>query len=72
MRKHQYRDSQNASNARANRVSEYADFTRMAENAGVADLLRLYNDYKKILDIGSRYMQEMYPVFTFITTNSST
>ena len=53
------------------KCKEYEDFIRMTENVGVADLLRLYTEYKKLLDISSKYMQEMYPRFAFSTTDSS-
>lgn len=51
---------------------EYEDLIKMAENAGISDLMKLYGEYRKLLDMSDKYLQQMNPTFSFSTTDSST
>ncbi len=50
---------------------EYAELMKLAENAGIADLMRLYGEYKKLIDLSNTYLQQMNPKFSFSTTDTS-
>lgn len=51
---------------------EYEDLMKMAENAGISDLMKLYSEYRKLIDMSDKYLQQMNPKFSFSTTDSST
>ena len=42
-----------------------------AEKAGIEDLMKVYREYKELLQISSQYLAEMSPKYTFSTTDSS-
>lgn len=50
---------------------EYEELMKMAENAGISDLMKLYGEYRKLLDMSDKYLQQMNPKFSFSTTDSS-
>ncbi|MEO0124003.1 MAG: hypothetical protein ABIL69_08395 [candidate division WOR-3 bacterium] len=45
---------------------------KLSENAGISDLMKLYGEYKKLLDIANTYLQQMNQKFVFSTKDSST
>jgi len=51
---------------------EYEELMKMAENAGISDLMKLYGEYRKLLDMSDKYLQQLNPKFSFSTTDSST
>lgn len=51
---------------------EIQEIKKMAEKAGIVDLMKVYGEYKKLMEMSNRYLQEMRPKFTFSTTNSTT
>jgi len=51
---------------------EYEELMKMAENAGISDLMKLYGEYRKLLDMSNEYLQQLNPKFSFSTTDSST
>ena len=51
---------------------EYEELMKMAENVGISDLMKLYGEYRKLLDMSDKYLQQLNPTFSFSTTNSST
>ena len=51
---------------------EYEELMKMAENAGISDLMKLYGEYRKLLDMSNKYLQQLNPKFSFSTTDSST
>jgi len=51
---------------------EYEELKKMAEKAGIADLAKAYGEYKKLMEMSFRYLQEMSPKYTFSTLDSST
>jgi len=52
--------------------TEYEELMKMAENAGISDLMKLYGEYRKLLDMSNEYLQQLNPKFSFSTTDSST
>jgi hypothetical protein len=58
-------------NKKGTKDKEYAELMKMAENAGIADLMKLYEEYSKLLELSNIYMQQMNQRFSFSTTNSS-
>ncbi len=55
-----------------NREEEYRQLMKLSENAGISDLMKLYGEYKKLLDIANTYLQQMNQKFVFSTKDSST
>lgn len=51
---------------------EYSQLMKLSENAGISDLMKLYGEYKKLLDLANRYLQQMNQKFVFSTKDSST
>jgi len=51
---------------------EYQEVKKMAENAGIADLMKVYGEYKKLMEMSNRYLKEISPKYIFSTTNSTT
>ena len=43
----------------------------LEENPGIADLMRIYSDYQKIIQTSNKYLQAMQTKFTVSTSNSS-
>jgi len=50
---------------------EYEELMKIAENAGISDLMKLYGEYRKLLDMSDKYLQQLNPKFSFSTTDSS-
>lgn len=48
------------------------ELKKMEEKAGIADLLEVYGEYKRLMEMTAEYLQETNPKFTFSTVNSST
>ena len=53
------------------KLEEYKEMQKMAEKVGIADLMQVYGEYKRLLDATKRYLQETNPKLTFSTTNST-
>jgi hypothetical protein len=53
-------------------TQEYEDLMKMAEIAGISDLMKLYGEYRKLIDMSDEYLQQLSPTFSFSTTDSST
>jgi len=51
---------------------EYEEILKLGENAGIADLMKIYGEYKQLMDMSAQYLQMLNPNFTFSTTDSST
>jgi len=51
---------------------EYQEVKKMAENAGIADLMKVHGEYKKLMEMTNRYLKEISPKCIFSTTNSTT
>jgi len=51
---------------------EYKDIVKgLKENPGIADLMRIYSDYQKIIQTSNKYLQAIQTKFTVSTSNSS-
>ena len=50
---------------------EYEELRKMADNAGLSELMTIYGEYKKLMELTSVYLQEMSPKFHFSTSDSS-
>jgi len=44
---------------------------KLGENAGIEDLMSLYGEYQKWMQISMQYLKEMDVKFTFSTTDST-
>jgi hypothetical protein len=54
------------------REEEYKEIIKtIEESPGIADLMKIYDEYQKIIKSSNRYLQEFQPKFTFSTSNSS-
>jgi len=54
------------------REKEYRQLIKLSENAGIMDLMKLYGEYKKLLDTANKFLQQMNQKFVFSTKDSST
>ena len=50
---------------------EYEEMRKLGEKAGIADLMYLYEEYQKWMQISMQYLKEMNVKFTFSTTDST-
>ena len=50
---------------------EYEEMRKLGENAGIEDLMSLYGEYQKWMQISTLYLKEMDVKFTFSTTDST-
>lgn len=51
---------------------EYKDIVKgLEENPGIAELMKIYSDYQKIIQTSNKYLQAMQTKFTVSTSNSS-
>jgi len=50
---------------------EYEEMKRLGEKAGIEDLMSLYGEYQKWMQISMQYLKEMDAKFTFSTTDST-
>jgi len=50
---------------------EYEEMRRLGEQAGIVDLMVLYGEYQKWMQISMQYLKEMDMKFTFSTTDST-
>ena len=53
------------------REEEYKEIKKMGEDVGIFDLMKLYGEYKRIVDMSIEYLQEMSLKFTFSTTDTT-
>jgi len=53
------------------REMEYKEMRELGEKAGIKDLMLLYEDYQKWMQISMQYLKEMDVKFTFSTTDST-
>jgi len=51
---------------------EYEEMRKLRENAGIEDLISLYGEYQKWMQISMQYLKEMDVKLTFSTTDSTT
>lgn len=51
---------------------EYEEMRKLGENAGIEDLMSLYGEYQKWMQISMQYLKEMDVKFTLSTTDSTT
>lgn len=51
---------------------EYEELKKMAEKAGIADLAKVFGEYKRLMEMSYQYLQEMSPKYTVSTLDSST
>jgi len=50
---------------------EYEEMRKLGEQAGIVDLMSLYGEYQKWMQISMEYLKEMDIKFTFSTTDST-
>jgi len=50
---------------------EYEEMRKLGKNAGIEDLMSLYGEYQKWMQISTQYLKEMDVKFTFSTTDST-
>jgi len=50
---------------------EYEEMRKLGEKAGIEDLMSLYGEYQKWMQISMQYLKEMDVKFTFSTTDST-
>ncbi len=50
---------------------EYEEMRKLGEKAGIEDLMFLYGEYQKWMQISMQYLKEMDVKFTFSTTDST-
>ena len=53
------------------REIEYKEMRKLGEKAGIEDLMFLYGEYQKWMQISMEYLKEMDVKFTFSTTDST-
>ncbi len=50
---------------------EYEEMRKLGKEAGIEDLMFLYGEYQKWMQISMQYLKEMDVKFTFSTTDST-
>ena len=50
---------------------KYEEMRKLGEKAGIEDLMSLYGEYQKWMQISMQYLKEMDVKFTFSTTDST-
>lgn len=50
---------------------EFEEIKELAENTGISDLMKIFGEYKILVDISTEFLQEFDPKFTLSTTNNS-
>jgi len=50
---------------------EYEEMRKLGEKAGIEDLISLYGEYQRWMQISMQYLKEMDVKFTFSTTDST-
>jgi hypothetical protein len=55
----------------SSKEEEYNKLKKMGEEAGLEDLMKIYGEYKRLVDMSEIYLQTMQPKLTFSTTDSS-
>jgi len=50
---------------------EYEEMKKLGEEAGIEDLMSLYGEYQKWMQISMQYLKETDMKFTFSTTDST-
>ncbi len=51
--------------------TEYKEMRKLGEQAGIEDLMALYGEYQKWMQISMQYLKEMDVKFTFSTTDNT-
>ncbi|RLF70865.1 hypothetical protein DRN85_07755 [Methanosarcinales archaeon] len=55
----------------AKKREEIEELKRLAESAGIEDLMAVYEEYQRYMQIASLYLKETGVRYTFSTTDSS-
>ena len=50
---------------------EIEEMRKLGESAGIEDLMAVYGEYQRLMQIAAQYLQETSPRFTFSTTDSA-
>ena len=50
---------------------ELEEIKKLEENVGIEDLMAVYGEYQKAMQISAEYLKEMNVKFTFSTTDTS-
>ncbi len=53
------------------REMEYEEMKKLGKQAGIDDLIALYGEYQKWIDISMQYLKEMNMKFTFSVTDNT-
>ena len=69
MRKHKYKEDNPQYMTRHEK--ELEEMKKMSESAGIEDLMAVYGEYQKLMQISMQYLKEMDIKFTLSTTDST-
>jgi len=50
---------------------EFEEMKKIGESVGIEDLMAVYGEYQKVMQIAMQYLGEMSVKFTFSTTDST-
>jgi len=50
---------------------EIEEMRKLGESTGIEDLMAVYGEYQRLMQIATQYLKETGPRFTFSTTDST-
>jgi hypothetical protein len=61
----------NHEKAKKEKEKEIEEMKKLGESAGIEDLMAVYGEYQRLMQIATQYLKETGPRFTFSTTDST-
>ena len=61
----------NHEKAKKKKEKELEEMKKLGESAGIEDLMAVYGEYQRLMQIATQYLKETSPRFTFSTTDST-
>jgi hypothetical protein len=58
-------------NSKIKKKEEIEEMKKLSKIVGVEDLMFVYEEYQKLMQIATQYLNETVPKATFLTTNNT-
>jgi len=71
MRNHKYDESNLQPMTKHEKERELEEMKKIGESAGIEDLMAVYGEYQKLMQLSMQYLKEMDVKFSFSTTDST-
>jgi len=57
--------------AKTEKEKEIEEMKKLGEFAGIEDLMAVYGEYQRLMQLATQYLKEIDPKFAFLTTDNT-